>query len=231
MNILAKCTRCLSDANDRRDTIAATRLGNLGWTRDMALLHSSPRREAAEPVLAPTVQLAMVAADSYSSKMVPLHIPRLLATLFLALCCLGPNTPAAYEISSSARVNEDGTLRIRGKTIHLYGIHIPELDRTCNTNRRPTFCGSRAAVALEFKIDGFVRCELLEENEDGSYVGHCRVDATHFDEGEDLSAYLLERGWAVALPDAPVEYQALEKIARSRGLGHWGFPVDRIDRR
>ncbi|MDZ7782818.1 MAG: thermonuclease family protein [Halioglobus sp.] len=163
--------------------------------------------------------------------MMPIHIPRLLATLVLALCCLGPNTLAAYEISSSARVNEDGTLRIRGKTIHLYGIHIPELDRTCDTNRRPPVCGSRASIALDFRIDGFVRCELLEENKDGSYIGRCRVDATHFDEGEDLSAYLLERGWAVALPDAPVEYQALEKIARSRGLGHWGFPVDRIQRR
>lgn len=167
----------------------------------------------------------------YSSSMVSNQLHRLLASLLVTLCCLGPNTLAAYEISSSAQVNEDGTLRIRGKTIHLYGIHIPKLDRTCTTNRRPPVCGSRAAIALEFKIDGFVRCELLEENKDGSYVGRCRVDATHFDEGEDLSAYLLERGWAVALPDAPVEYQALEKIARSRGVGHWGFPVDRIESR
>jgi endonuclease YncB( thermonuclease family) len=82
-------------------------------------------------------------------------------------------------------------------------------------------------VALEFKIDGFVRCELLERNDDGSYIGQCRIGASAFDAGEDLSAYLLERGWAAALPDAPIEYITLEKIARSRGVGVWGIAIDR----
>ena len=58
-------------------------------------------------------------------------------------------------------------------------------------------------------------------------LGHISV----LDPGEDLSAYLLEQGWAVALPDAPFEYQTLEKIARSRGFGVWGTPVDNIQRR
>ena len=35
-------------------------------------------------------------------------------------------------------------------------------------------------------------------------------------------------GWAVALPDSPFEYQALEKIARTRSFGVWGMPVDRV---
>ena len=47
---------------------------------------------------------------------------------------------------------------------------------------------------------------------------------------EDLSAYLLTRGWAVALPDAPFEYSALEKIARQQGIGVWGLAVDRVRR-
>ena len=61
-------------------------------------------------------------------------------------------------------------------------------------------------------------------------MGWCRVKASSFSEGEDLSAYLLELGWAVALPDAPFEYQTLEKIARNRGVGVWGIPVDNIIR-
>ncbi|SRR6056297_979956 len=153
-----------------------------------------------------------------------------LAASALCLCLLlilGASPLEAREISSYASVNEDGTLRISRKTIHLYGIHIPELNRTCNTRKRPTYCGSRAAVALDFKIQGFVRCELIDERDDGGYNGRCHVGSSHFDEGEDLSAYLLERGWAVALADAPVEYQALEKIARSRQVGFWGIPVDR----
>jgi len=153
---------------------------------------------------------------------------RILAGVALACIVLSASPLFAYEISSSAIINEDGTLRIKGKTIHLYGIHIPRTNRTCRSNQLPTVCGSRAAVALDFKIDGFVRCEILDELEDGSSVGWCRVNASRFDEGEDLSAYLLENGWAVALPDAPFEYQTLEKIAQSRQFGVWGTPVDRV---
>ena len=70
----------------------------------------------------------------------------------------------------------------------------------------------------------------LRRREDGSYWGQCRVNATRFDEGEDLAAYLLEKGWALALPDAPFEYQALERIARQREFGVWGIPVDNVRR-
>jgi endonuclease YncB( thermonuclease family) len=153
---------------------------------------------------------------------------RILASIVLTCIALATSPLFAYEISSSAIVNEDGTLRIKGKTIHLYGIHIPRTDRTCRSNQLPTVCGSRAAVALDFKIDGFVRCEIFDELDDGSIVGRCRVNASRFDDGEDLSAYLLENGWAVALPDAPFEYQTLEKIAQSRQFGVWGIPVDRV---
>lgn len=163
------------------------------------------------------------------------HLPRfspaargaMLAATFVATAALlSVESATAREISSWARVNEDGSLRIDGKTVHLYGIHIPPGGRTCATNRRPLVCGSRATLALDFKIDGFVRCEILERNSDRSVVGWCRVNASRRDEGEDLSAYLLERGWAVALPNAPFEYHTLEKIARHRGFGVWGMPVD-----
>ncbi len=144
----------------------------------------------------------------------------------IMLPALSPTPVNAREISSYAFVNDDGTLRIKRKTIHLYGIHMPKTSQNCRTSQIPPVCGSRAAIALEFKIRSFVRCEIIEENSDGSLTGWCRVNASHLDEGEDLSAYLLERGWAVALPNAPVEYQALEKIAYRRGVGIWGIQID-----
>jgi len=156
------------------------------------------------------------------------QIFRLIVWSVIALQALSSAPVYAREISSYAFINEDGTLRIKRKTIHLYGIHIPKTGKHCNTNLRPPVCGSRAALALEFKIQGFVSCEIIEENTDGSLVGWCRVNASRLNEGEDLSAYLLERGWAVALPDAPVEYQALEKIAYRRGVGMWGFQIDGV---
>jgi endonuclease YncB( thermonuclease family) len=153
------------------------------------------------------------------------------ATLISVIALLWCGASSATEISSYAGINADASLRIKGKTIHLYGIHIPDTVKTCSRNKRPPVCGSRAFVALDFKIDGFVRCQIVNRNQDGSLVGWCRVKASHFNEGEDLSAYLLQKGWAVALPDASIEYQTLEKIARSRQFGVWGTTVDSIGAR
>lgn len=129
--------------------------------------------------------------------------------------------PSFAQVSSYAFVNDDGSLRIKGRTYRLHGVYIPPTAQSCRTFERPVPCGSRAALALDFKIQGFVRCEGRERNDDGTVSAYCTTD------GEDLAAYLLERGWALARPDAPFEYQALEKIARHRGLGVWGFPVER----
>lgn len=138
------------------------------------------------------------------------------------------NSANARTFHSYAFVNEDGSLRISGRTIHLHGIHIPSTGKTCKFFINPPLCGSRAAVALKFKIQGFVHCETTGINRDGSFTAQCRVNKSTFDEGLDLSAYLLEQGWALALPDAPFHYSALEKVARHHHLGLWGFSVDRI---
>ena len=159
------------------------------------------------------------------------HIAKQLTCILLVSLACWCSQLSAREISSSARVNADGSLRIAGKTIHLYGIHIPQTNSTCSRNKTPRYCGSRGAIALDFKISGFVRCKIMSTNSDGSLVGWCRVKASHFSDGEDLSAYLLEYGWAAALPDASFEYQTLEKIARSRQIGIWGIPVDNVIRR
>lgn len=131
----------------------------------------------------------------------------------------------AWEASSYAFVKDDGTLTLRGRTIHLFGISIPPTDRICRGQFRPVRCAPRAVLELDFKVGRrFVHCAAVEENPDRSLVAVCQVD------GEDLAAYLLERGWAVALPDAPPEYVTLEKIASQRGVGVWGIPVDSIKR-
>ena len=148
-----------------------------------------------------------------------------LAFLFLALAC---GAVASRELHSYALVHDDGSLSIEGKRVHLYGVYLPDTGRRCRTNISPIRCGSRAALALDFRIQGFVHCFPQTKNADGSLNGVCYVDRGAFDEGEDLAAYLLERGWALALPNAPFEYHALERIARHRHRGVWGFPVDSV---
>jgi endonuclease YncB( thermonuclease family) len=150
-----------------------------------------------------------------------------LRPLGVALCLLLAAAGArAGELVGHAIVQSDASLLIKGEVVRLDGIYIPPTNRDCRAWIQPVRCDSRAALALDFKVKGFIRCFPAGENDDGSIDATCYVDRTSFDPGEDLAAYLIERGLALALPDAPFEYQGLEKIARAQGVGVWGFTVD-----
>ena len=135
----------------------------------------------------------------------------------LAAIAWAPAAAAAPALTSYANVRADATLRVGSRVVRLYGIYVPATGYTCRTRMRPVKCGSQAMLALDFKIRGFVHCQPLRKNRDRSVTAHCR------NRGADLSAYLIERGWALALPGGPFEYQALERIARARGMGVWGM--------
>ncbi len=153
----------------------------------------------------------------------------LLAVVCAVLAAVVP-LPAGADIESYAIVRDDASLEIRGRTIHLFGIHIPRGDRACRGNIRPVRCAPEAALALDFRIQSFVRCEVVSRNRDRSLNARCFVKATGSvtEPDEDLSAYLLERGLALALPSAPFEYQALERIARAQGRGLWSASLRRL---
>jgi endonuclease YncB( thermonuclease family) len=145
--------------------------------------------------------------------------------LMLSLALL-PEVGAARELIGHAIVREDASLLIKEEVVRLDGIYVPPTDRQCRAWIVPVRCDSRAALALDFKVSGFVHCFTAGENDDGSINATCYVDRTRFRPGEDLAAYLIQNGLALALPDAPFEYQALEKIARAQGVGVWGYTVD-----
>jgi endonuclease YncB( thermonuclease family) len=131
---------------------------------------------------------------------------------------------ANADVGSRARVQTDGTLLINGKTVRLFGIYIPTIERTCRTNLLPTKCAPRAVLQLDFKVHGFVYCEEMQRHADRSVSAVCRTGRNR----EDLAAWMLRQGWAVALPGAPIKYVTLERFARANGRGFWGFQVDSI---
>ncbi len=135
---------------------------------------------------------------------------------------------AVADIVSYAIVKPDGTLQVRNRKVRLHGIHIPHTDRKiCRTFIRPVQCASRAALALDFKIGShFVHCKPVVKYRDRSVDAVCYVGRTFHNDGEDLGAWLVERGLALSAPGAPFEYVALERIARSQNWGFWGFMVD-----
>ncbi len=150
--------------------------------------------------------------------------------LTLLMATFFPAPKAVADIVSYAIVKGDGTLQVRNRTIRLHGIYIPHTDRkSCRTFIRPIRCASRAALALDFKIGShFVHCKPVVKYRDRSVSAVCYVGRTFHSDGEELGAYLIEHGLALAAPGAPFEYLALERIARAQNRGVWGFIVDSI---
>lgn len=127
----------------------------------------------------------------------------------------------ALSMSSYVSVNDDASLNLRNRTIVLAGIFVPKTDASC-IDEPGAKCRTRAAAALDFRIQGFVHCEGLQTAGRGILRGTCYVDRTPFDPGIDLGAYLVENGWAFATPDAPYSYHALQRLAEVQLKGVWG---------
>ena len=157
---------------------------------------------------------------------------RFLWSLLVALLLAGISDfhPLSAETRARALVQSDGALRVGGFTVRLHGIYIPPSGRGCTTNLRPVRCGSRAVLALDERVDRFVRCDLVGRNADGTRNGICRIrDRSDFlGPDVDVAAWMLYHGWAVALPNAPFQYVYFQEQARSRNRGVWGFRVDRL---
>lgn len=151
-----------------------------------------------------------------------------LAALVIILFALGAT--AGDEFEGLAIVRNDGTLLIGNRVVVLHGIYLAPTGRQCRDWLRPVRCAERGVLALDFKVRGFITCDPVGEDAEGRVHARCWVDRTGLDPGEDLGAYLIQHGWALALPNAPFEYHALERIAHSRGVGIWGYQADSISR-
>ncbi len=155
--------------------------------------------------------------------------PIVLALLLLARLPGDGMAQVAGEFTSYAIVQDDATLKIRGRIVRLFGIEIVDSRHSCDRTFRPIRCHTRAAVALDSKIQTFVRCQPQAQYRDRSIGAFCFVEqGGTTDSPVDLGAYLIRQGWAVARPEAPFIYHKYEEIARVNRRGVWGFQVDSI---
>jgi endonuclease YncB( thermonuclease family) len=143
------------------------------------------------------------------------RFPSFLAAVLLAILALPISAKA--DFSSYARVLDDGSLSIGGRWVRIQGISIPPSDRLCGASDMPTTCAPRAVLQLIRRIGAeFVRCREQGVDEQGAILGRCSV------QGDDLGGWMVLNGWAMAGPDAPVEYRQWERLAESRRIGIWG---------
>lgn len=134
-----------------------------------------------------------------------------LFTIFLA------STAGAESITGRAVVIDGDTMDLRGQSIRLLGVYAPDISQICWDAAGQTWsCGRRAALALSEKIgDASVTCEGIRRDRDLRLIAVCRAG------GENLNAWLVAEGWALAYRNYSTAYVAAEEAAREAGKGLW----------
>ena len=137
--------------------------------------------------------------------------------LGLGIAMSFPSLAAQEIIAGRASVLDGDTIEIRGERIRLFGIDAPESGQMCaNANGQSYRCGQKAALVLDARIgEGVVTCERKDTDRYGRIVALCRVY------GEDLGAWMVGLGWALAYRAYGTRYVPAEELARSRSLGMW----------
>ncbi|HEX8232075.1 MAG TPA: thermonuclease family protein [Caulobacteraceae bacterium] len=131
-----------------------------------------------------------------------------------------PAEPAAPSsatlIQGPARVIDGDTLEVNAERIRLHGIDAVERDQTCLVGGASWNCGQAASAALQTRIGSAeVSCEVLDHDRYGRHVARCRSG------GEDLGAWMVAQGHAVAYRRYSGDYVDQERRARLARLGVW----------
>lgn len=123
---------------------------------------------------------------------------------------------AGDVVSGRSSVLDGDTLRIRGTVVGLHGIAAPGLSQRCESaTGESVACGATAARALAERIgEASVSCELRGIDASRRTIAVCRVG------DEDLSAWMVANGLAVAdrLRTADYDAQSAKAWAKRRGL-------------
>src|ERR1700712_1375977 len=100
----------------------------------------------------------------------------------------------ADPIVGRGSVIDGDTLDVRGTRIRLHGIDAPESAQLCKDAAGKDYrCGQSAALVLSDHIGKrLVTCDPRDTERYGRVVAVCRADA------EDLNAWMIRRGYAIA---------------------------------
>lgn len=123
---------------------------------------------------------------------------------------------AARAIDGSAQVVDGDTLTVAGERIRLFGVDAPEARQMCERDGQPWRCGAAAGEALRSFLAGKpVSCTPLDRDRYGRVVARCLAA------GQDVGAWLVSEGMAVAYTDFSWRYVPQELSARWHGRGLW----------
>lgn len=135
-------------------------------------------------------------------------------TTFLVACFGGA---AADTLTGIASVIDGDTIELHGERIRLNGIDAPESGQLCeDATGVSDRCGQRAAFALADHIhQKSIRCEGDKSDRYGRLIATCYLG------NEDLDAWMVSQGWALAFRRYSVKYAPEEDDARAARRGIW----------
>ena len=144
-------------------------------------------------------------------------LPRLLGIVALALLPWREGASAAGDLTGVASVIDGDTVEIHGRRVRLHGIDAPESAQLCERPGGERWrCGQRAALAL---ADHIGRVPITCRGRDTDRYD--RVVAVCFKGSEDLNAWLVAQGWAMAYRRFSQDYVTMEDRARASRNGIW----------
>lgn len=137
--------------------------------------------------------------------------------IFAVLLALAAFPAAGASLSGQATVIDGDTLEIHGQRIRLHGVDAPESRQTCERADGSEYrCGQAAAFALADWIGrAVVSCDPRDRDRYKRVVAVCSV------RGEDMGAWLVRSGHALAFRRYSLDYVAAEEQARMAGAGIW----------
>ncbi|MDD8022674.1 MAG: thermonuclease family protein [Paracoccaceae bacterium] len=145
--------------------------------------------------------------------------PATVLMVFGAFLCPLDDAQAASTstITGTATVIDADTIDIHGARIRLQAVDAIESRQRCTLpNGKEWRCGTDSANALAKKIGRApVECRVSGKDRYGRFVARC------FQKGEDLNAWLVANGWAVAYRQYGREYVPQENAARKAKRGVW----------
>ena len=139
-------------------------------------------------------------------------------TFAIALtACLAYSLAQAADISGVPRIVDGDTLTIGATKVRLEGIDAPETDQIClNANGVRWTCGIDARDRIAAHIG--VRAVSCASNGSDTYKRALAICSLA---GEDLNAWMVQQGWALAYVHYSSAYRKVEDDARTHQRGLW----------
>lgn len=120
------------------------------------------------------------------------------------------------QITGPARTIDGDTLDIGDTRIRLYGIDAVEKSQLCSGAFRQWPCGQQATSALTDRIGtSTIECRSRDRDKNDRIVAVCYAGR------EDLNAWMVSEGWAVAYTRYSSDYVEQEKEARTFKRNIW----------